>query len=212
MNTKAVMKVCLFAMVSLCAEAADASLINFDGITKPLVESPAGQNFAYAAGSSLPSGVVNVRRLSGDELTLTSSGNAYPHGIYVSQRTPNLNPLTLRLTFSGVETLLVGQNETLTSREINRFQTSGSAWQVVSLSLATISGSGTNISITGTDTAPFGDYTIQTTANSFDFTIQNATDGVLDTFGSGIYINVLPEPAVLAPGLITALFVRRRAV
>lgn len=185
--------------------------VNFTGINKAAVTSAGGENFLYQIGG-VPAGTLNVRLLSGDLDSVTTGSSPDSTGFYAIQSSPNLAAATFRFTLDVTQTVVITENESLTSLEDNSFTMPSGTWDVLSVSQATVSNSGSTVDFHGTSTSPGGTaYSIRGSTNSFDFQIQNSAG--FPSYGSAISLQVVPEPCstlmLALPGL--ALFARRRS-
>ncbi len=208
---------CVMAVGLLTAATspAEGARVNFSGVDLESVSDVNGQNFSYTVGTGPETGTVNVRLLSGTINQLTTGQGPDPTGLYVIEHYLHLTPpATFRFTFGGASRAFrIDENETLTAAETNAFTLPSGAWTLVSMADATKSESGSTISFTGTNyVSPFGYYSISGTGFSFDFTITNISY-FIGLYGSGISIDVLPEPAtlsLLALGGVALLRQKRR--
>ncbi len=199
---------------------AKAATVNFTGIDLADVSSADGQNFAFTAGGGPATGSVNVRLLSGDASAVTAGASPDTTGFNAEQYDPSQNgsgltPAVYEFTFNVAETFTLTQNESLTTYERNGFTlVSGGAWTVLSSSNVDTVINGSDISFTGAGGAnqqpPYGQYDIEGTGTTFDFTITNFVG--LINYGSAISVDVVPEPgpAVWLLGGVAVLWGGRR--
>lgn len=192
MRRLALLSTMLLLGMTCIADAPLASTVDFSSVQTALISSPAGQNFPYAATVSQPTGIVNVRLVSGT-VTSISPGGGGPdaYGIYVQQNA-GMQPPLLRFTFDQPRAFVISSNETLTGLETNTFSypTTGKPWGVLSVVLATATNTGSVVSFVGERTsAPYGDFKIIGGSDAFDFLTTNAPG--FPYYGSAISVNVL---------------------
>ncbi len=187
----------LVILVALTAPSAKGDLIDFSGVNLASILSATGQDFSYTIGAGPSGGIVNVRVLSGDIDSVQPGDAPDPTGLYLLQGSPNLSPLTLQVTFDAVRALKIHENETLTAFEENTFSMPSGTWTLLSSQDATVSNSGSVITIVGNNNSPpWGSFSISGTTQVFDWEIDNSAGFSL--YGSAISIDVVPEPSVLA--------------
>ncbi len=192
------------------SSSSEGARVNFTGVDLATVSSPAGQNFTYLVGSGPGTGSVNVRLLSGAITQLTTGEAPDLTGLLAYEHSDNLSPATFRFTFDAPRTLRIDENETLTKAETNAFTLPAGTWDLLSMVNATSNTSGPTISFTGTTYfGPYGHYSISGAGPSVDFTITNTT-AFIGLYGSGISIDVLPEPATLSLLALGSLVAVRR--
>ena len=181
----------LFAVFSMCGSIAKAAPVDFTGINVALVTSASGQDFAYTVGLGPTTGTLNVRWLSGDISTLTVGQSPDPTGFYVLQ-SPALSPVTFKFTFDAPRDIAINSNETLTAREQNTFTLppGSPGWSIISVVDATVAPSADAVTFTGTrESPPYGQFSISTFTESFDFLVTNIPGYPI--YGSGLSIDVL---------------------
>jgi len=195
---------------AVTSSPAKGARVDFSGVDLVTVSSPAGQDFSYLVGSGPATGSVNVRLLSGSIIDLTTGEAPDLTGLLAREHSSNLSPATFQFTFDAPRSLRIDENETLTAAEVNAFTLPSGTWNLLSMVNATSNTSGSTISFTGTTYfGPYGHYSISGAGSSFDFRITN-TPAFTGIYGSGISIDVLPEPATLSLLALGGLAVLRR--